>query len=192
MSGKVVLCITGASGSVYGYRLLEFLTGRFSVDVVVSSSGELVLREEMGVSVIDLKKEFPSARFYGEKDLTAPVSSGSVLTAYMGVIVAPCSMSTLGAVANGVNNNLIHRICEVALKERVKLLMLVREMPYSKVHIENMLRVTEAGALVLPASPGFYHRPKTVGDMINFVVGKVLDALGVEHNLYGRWKGGER
>lgn len=188
---RFVLCITGASGSVYGYRLLEELSKEGQVDAVVSKAGITVLREEMGKDLKGLRDEFPKVNFYGEAELTAPIASGSTLTKYKAVLVAPCSMSTLSSVANGVNINLIHRVCEVALKERVKLVMLVREMPYSRVHLENMLKATDAGAIVVPASPGFYHRPKTLEDVINFVVGKVLDLIGVEHQLYERWKGGK-
>ncbi len=187
---RFVLCITGASGAVYGYRILQVLSEFSYVDVVVSGAGSIVLREELDKDLQGLKEEFPSVKFHGEKDLTAPIASGSVLTGYRGVVVMPCSMSTLASVANGVNNNLIHRVCEVALKERVKLVMVVREMPYSRVHIENMLKVTDAGAIVTPASPGFYHRPGSLQEVVDFVVGKVLDQLGVKHELYKRWKGG--
>ncbi|EDP75776.1 UbiX family flavin prenyltransferase [Hydrogenivirga sp. 128-5-R1-1] len=187
---RFVLCITGASGAVYGYRVLQVLSEFSYVDVVVSGAGSIVLREELDKDLQGLKEEFPSVKFHGEKDLTAPIASGSVLTGYRGVVVIPCSMSTLASVANGVNNNLIHRVCEVALKERVKLVMVVREMPYSRVHIENMLKVTDAGAIVTPASPGFYHRPGSLQEVVDFVVGKVLDQLGVKHELYKRWKGG--
>jgi len=186
---RFVLCITGASGSIYGYRLLEELSKAGSVEAVVSSAGATVLHEEMEKTLKELKSEFPQVRFYSERDLTAPIASGSVLTGYRAVFVAPCSMSTLASVANGVNINLIHRVCEVALKERVRLVLLVREMPYSRVHLENMLKATDAGAVVVPASPGFYHRPRRLEDLVNFVVGKLLDLVGVEHNLYTRWKG---
>ncbi len=189
---RFVLCITGASGAIYGYRLLELLSSRFEIDVVISSAGAIVLKEELDKSLEDLKGEFKGVKFWDERNLTSPIASGSRLTGYSGVIVAPCSMSTLGAVANGVNSNLIHRVCEVALKERVKLVMLVREMPYSRVHIENMLKATDAGAVVVPASPGFYHRPKTLEEAVDFVVGKILDLFQIEHTLYNRWKGGGR
>ncbi len=185
---RFVLCITGASGAIYGYRLLEVLSQKAELDVVISSAGSVVLKEELGLTPVQLKEKFPQVRFWKERELTAPVASGSKLVKYAGVVVAPCSMSTLGAVAGGVNVNLIHRVCEVALKERVKLVMLVREMPYSRVHIENMLRATDAGAVIVPASPGFYHRPKTLEELVDFVVGKVLDQLRVEHNLFKRWK----
>jgi len=187
-----VLCITGASGSIYGYRALGELAKSYKVDVIVSEAGRLVMEEELGKGPEDLKKEFPQAVFHDERDLTAPVSSGSVLSGYRAVLVMPCSMSTLASVATGVNSNLIHRVCEVALKERIRTVLLVREMPYSRVHIENMLKATEAGALVVPASPAFYHRPRSLEDMVNFVVGRVFDLIGVPHTLYNRWKGGGR
>jgi len=150
---RTVVCITGASGSIYGIRLVGIAT------------------------------------LHDEKDISSPLASGSNLCSYRGVVIAPCSMSTLGCIANGINNNLIHRVGEVALKERIKLILLVREMPYSLVHIENMLRVTKAGAVVAPASPGFYHKPESVDDLVNFVVGKVMDLLGIGNNLFKRWRG---
>jgi len=189
---RFVICITGASGSIYGYRTIQELSKKHHLDVVVSDAGLLVMKEELGKSLKDLKLEFPEVDFYGEKEIASPVASGSVLTKYKAVLVMPCSMSTLACVANGVNTNLIHRICEVALKERVKLVLLVREMPYSRVHIENMLKVTDAGAIVIPASPGFYHKPGSIDDLVNCVVGKVLDIAGIDHELYNRWKGGGR
>ncbi len=187
---RLVLCITGASGSIYGYRAIQVLSDLVELDVVVSSTGWLVIKEELDKTPEELKAEFPKARFFKDREIDAPIASGSVLSAYEGVLVLPCSMSTLGSIASGVNNNLIHRVCEVALKERVKLVVVVREMPYSRIHIENMLRVTDAGGIVMPASPGFYHKPKTIMDMVDFVVGKALDSLGIEHSLYNRWKGG--
>ena len=187
---RFVLCITGASGAIYGYRAIEELSRTSHLEVIVSSAGRVVLKEELGKGLEELREEFPQVSFLNEKDMTAHVASGSVLSGYRGVIVMPCSMSTLASVANGVNSNLIHRVCEVALKERVKLIMLVREMPYSRVHIENMLKATESGAIVVPASPGFYHNPESIEELIDFVVGKVFDLLGLEHTLYKRWKGG--
>jgi 4-hydroxy-3-polyprenylbenzoate decarboxylase len=188
---KFVVCITGASGVIYGYRVLEELSRKSHVEAVVSSSGETVLKEELGIGMGELTEKFPKVRFHSEKDFTSPLASGSFLSSFGGVLVVPCSTSTLGAVASGVNFTLIHRVCEVALKERVKLIMLVREMPYSRVHLENMIKLTEAGAIIMPASPAFYHRPKTLEDAVNFVIGKIFDSLGVEHDLYNRWKGGE-
>jgi len=185
---RFVLCITGASGVIYGYRTLEVLSAEHEVHLIVSRSGRTVLREEMGLTLEDLKERFPKAVFHDPADMTSPLASGSRLREFRAVLVVPCSTSTLGNIASGTNQNLIHRVCEVALKERVPLLLLIREMPYSKIHLENMLKVTEAGAVVMPASPGFYHGPKTLEDLVDFVVGKVLDQAGVEHNLFRRWR----
>ena len=187
---RFVLCITGASGAVYGYRCLEELVKVGHVDAVVSGSGQTVMKHELGLTLKDLKDRFPEAVFHDERDFLSPLASGSYLSGTEAVLVIPCSTSTLGAVAGGVNFTLIHRVCEVALKERIKLIMVVREMPYSKVHLENMLKVTEAGAVVVPASPGFYHRPEKIEDLVDFVVGKVFDLIGLEHDLYNRWRGG--
>ncbi|MCX8075787.1 MAG: UbiX family flavin prenyltransferase [Aquificaceae bacterium] len=189
MQEKLVVCITGASGAIYGYRLLEVLNRlNFSVDLVVSSSGWVVLKQELDLTKDNLIKAFPSINLVSERDIANPIASGSRLIQYKGVLISPCSMSTLAHIANGTNQNLIHRVGEVALKERVPLVLLVREAPYSEVHIKNMLRAVRAGAIVLPASPGFYHRPTTMQELVDFVVGKMLDSLRIEHNLYRRWR----
>ena len=188
MKNKVVLSITGASGFQYGFRLLQVLSElNFEIDLIVSSAGYRVMKEETDLKKDDLLK-FKGVNLLPEKDIGSSVASGSRLIEYAGVIVAPCSMSTLSCVANGVNQNLIHRVCEVALKERVPLVMLVREMPYSTIHLENMLKLSRAGAIVMSASPAFYHKPKTIQDMLDFIVGKILDSLRISHNLYKRWK----
>ncbi len=186
--GRFVLCITGASGVVYGYRTLEVLSRENEVHLIVSGSGETVLKEEMGITLKDIRERFPKVRIHDRRDMTSPLASGSRLREFQAVLVVPCSTSTLGNVANGINQNLIHRVCEVALKERVPLILLVREMPYSKIHLENMLKVTSAGAVVMSASPGFYHGPRKIEDLIDFVVGKVLDQAGVTHDLFRRWR----
>lgn len=188
-SNKIVVCITGASGAIYGYRLLQVLSSMdFEIDLIVSSSGWVVLKQELDLTKAEILREFPKVRLIPEKDIANPVASGSRLIFYRGVVVAPCSMSTLSHVACGTNQNLIHRVCEVALKERVPLLLLIRESPYSLVHLRNMLEVSRAGAIVMPASPGFYHRPKSLQELVDFVVGKMLDSLRIEHNLYRRWR----
>ncbi len=183
---KTVVCITGASGSIYGIKLCEFLGDKGGAELIVSSAGYKVIKEELKSNIIDELKK--SIKIYDENDYTAPVASGSRLNKYKGVVIAPCSMSTLACIANGVNQNLIHRVAEVALKEKIPLILLIREMPYSTIHIENMLKVSKAGAIVMPASPAFYHKPKEIEDIINFVIGKILDALKIDHNLYRRWK----
>ena len=186
---KIVLCITGASGFLYGKRILQQLLKDHFVYLIVSESGFKVMEEEAGIKKKDFLKDLPeNCIFYNQNMIEAPISSGSRLIETKGVIVAPCSTGTLGAVANGMSNNLIHRVCDVALKERKKLFMLVREMPLSLIHIKNMEKITAAGGTVAVASPAFYNNPKTVDDMIDFVVGKVLDHFGINHNLYRRWK----
>jgi len=186
---KFVLCITGASGVVYGFRLLEILIDLgHSVELVISEKAKVVLREEEGVEAEEILRGINGVNIHDPRNMASPLASGSRLIEYKGVYIVPCSTSTLGCLAGGVNLNLIHRIGEVALKEKVPLILLVREMPYNKIHLENMLKLTEAGATILPASPAFYHKPKTVRDMVDFVVGKLLDVLRIEHNLYKRWK----
>ena len=186
---KIVLCITGASGFIYGKRLLQELLKDHFVYLIVSDSGFKVMEEEAGIKKEDFLKSLPENCIFFEQDrIEAPVSSGSRIVETKGVIVAPCSTGTLGAVANGISKNLIHRVCDVALKERKKLFMLVREMPLSLIHIKNMEKITASGGTVAVASPGFYNNPQTVDDMINFVVGKVLDHFGIKHSLYRRWK----
>jgi len=186
---KIVLCITGASGFIYGKRLLQELSKDHFVYLIISESGFKVMEQEEGTKREDFLKNLPeNCLFYDQNMIEAPISSGSRLIETKGVIVAPCSTGTLGAVANGISNNLIHRVCDVALKERKKLFMLIREMPLSLVHIKNMEKITLSGGTVAVASPGFYNNPQTVDDLINFVVGKVLDHFGIDHNLYRRWK----
>jgi len=178
-----VVCLTGASGVVYGYRLAEELYKRGMETLIVASEVALeILRMEEGKGREALSG---LGEIYDNDDLGAPIASGSY--PFDAVVVIPCSMKTLACIANGIASNLITRSADVALKERRKLILVVRETPLSLVHIRNMLRVTEAGAVVMPASPGFYHTPETVGDLVDYVVGKVLDQIGVEHSLFKRW-----
>lgn len=182
---KIALLITGASGSIYALRTFEVLRERFELHIVMSKTAKYVMSYETSTKETFFKE---NAKVYDYSDFAAPISSGSFLCKFKGVMVIPCSMGTLGAVANGIMINLIHRVCDTALKERVPLLMLVREMPYNNIHLENMLKLSTSGAIIMSASPGFYHKPKTLEDGIDFVVGKVLDAFRIEHNLYKRWK----
>ena len=185
---KIVLCITGASGVIYGVRLLEVLSElNYEIDLVVSSKARLVLKEEHGKNIEDFIKG-KNVKLHGENDLLSPLASGSQLVKRKGVYIVPCSTSTLSHIANGINSNLIHRVGETALKEKVPLILLIREMPYNRIHLENMLKIVDAGGIVLPASPAFYHKPKSIQDLIDFVVGKLLDVLRIEHNLYKRWR----
>jgi len=175
---KILVAITGASGLLYGVRTVEVLKKLgHDVSVVVSKGAKKVARSE-GVRL-------PKSDFE-ESELDAPFASGSYKLD--GMIIAPCSLKTLGEIANGVGSNLVSRAAEVMLKERRKLVLVIRETPLSYIAIKNMETITLAGGVVLPASPGFYHSPKTIDDMVDFVVGKTLDQFGIEHRLFKRWR----
>lgn len=189
-----VLAMTGASGAPYAVRLLQVLCRAGGVvHLTLSPSAVQVLREEMGIEV-ELGR-FSAAAFgdlgagriiyHLHSDFTAGIASGSFRTA--GMVVAPCSMSTLAAIAHGITTNLITRAADVHLKERRRLILVPRETPLSLVHLENMAAVTRAGAVVLPAMPGWYHRPRSLEDLIDFVVGRICDQLGVDVELSRRW-----
>ncbi|WP_457621525.1 UbiX family flavin prenyltransferase [Persephonella sp.] len=189
---RFIVCITGASGSIYGIKTVQEISSRFNVSLVVSEGAYTVMEKELGISREDFREKIPdNVEIFYEDQIDAPVASGSRFSNVRGVVVAPCSMGTLGAVANGVSSNLVHRVVDVALKERKKVCLLVREMPYSLIHIENMRKFTLAGGIIMPASPGFYHRPETLEDLVNFVVGKLLDLFDIEHYLYERWRENE-
>lgn len=182
---KLLLCISGASGVVYGERLLRVLSEMEDVvvDLVISNAAEQMIELEL-----DVDKEELSSLAHNEfkpDEMDAPPASGSSL--YDGVIVIPCSVSTLSKIATGVADNLITRSSAVALKEGRKLILVPRETPLSKIHLENMVAISEAGGIVLPACPAFYGDPKDIMDLVDFVVGKLLDCLGLEHGVYKRW-----
>ncbi|MBK9145839.1 MAG: UbiX family flavin prenyltransferase [Candidatus Melainabacteria bacterium] len=195
----VVIAITGASGACYGLRTLQFLlsTGQ-PTELLVSSAALRVMQEEHDlVFGKEMRKELLShlklpedapLRLHDLRDYAAPVASGSFRTKGMAVI--PCSLGTLGALANGLTENLIHRAAAVCLKEKRPLVVVVREMPFGHIQLKNMLSLSEAGATVACASPGYYHRPKTIQDQVDFVVGRVLDQLHLDNNLFKRWKEG--
>ena len=190
----LVLAMTGASGAPYAVRLLQVLcrAGR-TVHLTISPSGADVLREETGIVV--LLSRFDSSSFgdlgpgrliyHHHADFSSGIASGSFRTS--GMAVAPCSMSTLGSIAHGITTNLITRAADVHLKERRKLILVPRETPLSLIHLENMSIVTRAGAVVLPAMPGWYHHPSTLDDLIDFVVGRICDGLDVPNALIRRW-----
>jgi 4-hydroxy-3-polyprenylbenzoate decarboxylase len=190
---KILLCITGASGVIYGKVFIEeALKLGVKVDCIVSDNAKKVLEYELEISYENFERNYKSygVNFFSPSDFSVKVASGSYLRKfYQGVIVLPCSVGTLGAVANGIVLNLIHRVCDVALKERIPLILAVREMPLNSIHLRNMLRLSNMGAIVFPISPAFYHKPKTLADLIKFVVGKIFDLLEIEHNLYKRWQG---
>jgi len=189
----IVVAITGASGAPYAVRLLEALVAaEREVQLIVSSHGLRLLQTETEIrSVAELRERVGAVRWdryitvFDDSDRGASPASGSALNA--GMVICPCSMGTLSAIAVGASRSLIERAADVALKERRPLLLVPRETPLSAIHLENMLRVTRAGAIVMPASPGFYHRPSSIDDLVNFIVARVLDHLGVPHRLVSRW-----
>ncbi len=180
---RIVLGITGASGVVYGVRVAEELAmSEVGLTIVVSDAARKVLATEMPEGVAVLEK---CGRVLGAGEVEADVASGSAK--FDATVICPCSMKTLSAIANGYANNLITRNADVALKEHRRLVLVVRETPLNAIHLENMLKLARLGVVVMPASPGFYHKPKTIDDLVNYIVGKVMDAVGAESNLYKRW-----
>jgi flavin prenyltransferase len=191
----VTCAITGASGAVYAVRLLHALNDAVvPVRLIVSRTGWRLLQEELDIggetALRERTGDWSQVLLYSDDDRGATPASGSAPS--RGMVVCPCSMGTLASIAQGTTRSLIERAADVVLKERRRLVLVPRETPYSQIHLENMLRLTQAGAVVLPASPGFYHRPQQIDDLIDFVVGRVLSQLGVEHALGPRWQSGER
>lgn len=196
MKHPICIAITGASGAVYAVRLLDVLRkGGHCLHLSISPSGRDVIRQELGLDV-DLDKFrqeslLPAAdargkiEYFHHQDFMAPMASGSFLTG--GMVICPCSGTTLSAVAAGAASNLIQRAAEVHLKERRKLIVVPRETPLSLAHIDNVRRATEAGAVVLPASPGWYHGVREVSDLVDFIVARICDQLCIEHSLTNRW-----
>jgi len=183
---KIILGITGASGAIYGVKLFEsLLNQKIEVHVIVSRAGEKVLLMETDYKLDFFKKK--GAFLYREDDIGAALASGSWI--HSGMVICPCSMATLGAISNGFGHNLLHRAADVTLKERRKLILVVRETPLNIIHLENMLKISKAGGIVLPACPGFYNNPKKVLDLVNYIVCRVLDQLGIKNNISPRWEG---
>ena len=192
------VAITGASGSVYGIRLLECLLERgHKVFLCITREGGMVLQEELGLAWAGAPNEIePRVRDYfraqkgtlslfHEEDFLAPMASGSVPVDAM--VIAPCSMKTVSGIAAGASGNLVERAADVTLKERRPLIVVPRETPLNSFHLRNLLTLAQAGVHILPAMPAFYNHPKSIEDMVNFIVGRVLDALKLEHKLYRRW-----
>lgn len=195
---RITLAITGASGIQYALRLLEVLVAAdIQVFVLISRAAQVVINTETDLQLpgmpsdqeILLSEMFEAQdnqiRVFGREQWMSPVASGSGAPAKM--VVCPCSTGTLSAIACGASNNLIERAADVTLKERRQLILVPREAPYSEIHLEHMLKLTRMGAVVIPASPGFYNRPLTVEDMIDFVVARILNQLGIEQSLMPRW-----
>ncbi len=198
MPRSICLAFTGASGMPYGIRLLEcLLVAGCHVQLLYSQVAQIVARQEMNLELPGRASEaekFFRIRFaglpgtlsvYGREEWFAPVASGSNPPEAM--IVCPCTMGTLASIAQGLASNLIERAADVVLKEGRKLILVPRETPFSAIHLENMLRLSRAGAVILPPNPGFYHHPQDVQDLVDFVVARLLDQIGVEHALMRRW-----
>ena len=188
--------MTGATGSAVGIRVLREIAARAEVHLIISSSTFPIMRQETGIDwdggtegerEAEVRKTFSSEniRCYHEMDLAAPISSGSFRTD--GMLIVPCSMKTLSGVANGYAENLVQRAADVIIKEGRPLVLSPREMPFSAIHLENMLKLAALGIRIVPPVMGFYHKPQTIEDMIDFAAGKILDVMGIEHDIYRRW-----
>lgn len=193
---EISVGISGASGAMYGVRLLQVLSDLDEVSrihLVISSNGFTLIRQEMSLSLSSqnfdaqqlLGKKTDKISFYDILNFYSPIASGSYPTD--GMVIIPCSTGTLGAIAAGTSTNLMQRGAEVVLKERKKLVLVMRETPLSEIHLENCLRVTRAGGVILPASPGFYHRPEQIQDLVDFIVARVLDQFELKHSVGKRW-----
>jgi len=188
--GRFVVAVTGASGAAYARRLLGLLADRADeVHLVVSPYGMRLFADELDIRAQTVEailgRNAANVVMHNFNDVGSAMASGSFLTG--GMVVCPCSSNTLGAIASGLGDNLITRAAHVHLKERRPLILVTREMPLSRIEISNMLRITESGGIICPAAPGFYLRPKSIDDLVDFVAGKVLDLLGVTHELKTRW-----
>lgn len=195
---RVTLAVTGASGAQYALRLLECLV-RADVEVffLISQAAQLVVATETELQLPPKPQALAAfltehyqaragqIRVFGKQDWMSPVASGSGAPSAM--VVCPCSTGTLSAIACGASNNLIERAADVALKERRQLILVPRESPYSTIHLENMLKLSQMGAVILPASPGFYHQPQSIDELVDFVVARILNQLGIEQELLKRW-----
>lgn len=194
----IVIAMTGASGAAYGLRLLEcLLRADQTVYLMVSTPGQVVIASETDLKLPGRAEDIQNylsqhyhakagqLRVFGKEQWSAPVASGSNVPRSM--IVCPCTSGTLSAIASGASNNLMERAADVMLKERKQLILVVRETPLSVIHLENMLSLARQGVVILPASPGFYHRPAQVEELVDFIVARVLDHLGIDHQLLPRW-----
>ena len=193
-----IVAISGASGSIYGLRLVEeLIKSADTIYLCVSGPAFSIIRTENDIDLLGktdadtqnkIQKYYASKKvlFFNEKNLAAPISSGSFLSD--GMFIVPCSMKTLSGIANGYASNLTERTADVTLKEGRTLIISPREMPFSAIHLENMLKLARLGVKIAPPVPGFYQKPKNISDIVDFVVGKILDSAGVEHSLFTRWK----
>lgn len=203
----IIVAISGASGTIYGIRFLQFLLeNNYKVEMIISHSACKVASDELDLELSfypeilkeqvlsylvnklgaeKLKDKFNLLNVWAFSDISASISSGSYKTS--GMIIIPASMGTVASIANGISNNLITRAADVCLKERRRLVVLPREMPFSTIHLENLLKLSKLGAIIAPASPGFYSKPVNISDVVDFVAGKALDLFGIEHEIFKRW-----
>jgi flavin prenyltransferase len=200
---ELTVAITGASGTIYAHRTLQLLAASgvvHTINLIISGTAITVAQVEMGVNLKDpdnskintwlgLPADSRMIRFWRLDNFAAKPSSGSNKQA--GMIIVPCSMGTMGAIASGAGTNLIHRAADVCLKERRRLVLVPRETPYNAIHLENMLKLTHAGASILPASPGFYHRPKSIDDLVEHLCFRILDQFDIPHSKKSQWTGDE-
>jgi flavin prenyltransferase len=188
---KIIVGITGASGSIYAVRLIEeLLEKEIFVHIICTENGKKVMKFETSIDIVEwveeLKKKYNHVKLEDINNLFSGVASGSFK--FDAVIILPCSMGTLAEISNGLAKNLLCRAADVALKENRRLIIVPRETPLNAIHLENMLKLSRLGVSILPAMPGFYHKPETMEDLINFVVGKILDTLSIENILFKKWE----
>lgn len=180
----LIVAITGGSGVIYGVKLIESLNSlNLETHLVISEWGEKTIKIETNID-IDYVKNL-ATRYYDNKNMAAPISSGSFKT--KGMVIIPCSMKTLASIANGLDDSLISRAASVCIKESRKLVVVPRETPLSRIHLENMVKLSGLGVTILPAMPGFYSHPNTIDDLLSHIVGKVLDQFGIDNNMFTRW-----
>lgn len=181
----IIVAITGASGVIYAVRLLEVLNElKIKNSLVISDAAKTIIKEELDICLKDIVKLTDT--YYEFNDLSAAINSGSFK--FESLVIVPCSMKTLSSIANSYAANTITRVADVALKEKRKIVLVPRETPLRSAHIENMLKVSLEGGIILPPMPGFYNNPKDLNDQIDFIVGKILDSLDIDNDLYNRWK----
>lgn len=189
---NIILAITGASGAILGLNMLKELLKTTAVHLVISSGSFPIIADETGLDLSGdtgskLAKQFASANliFYNDINMEAPIASGSFKTD--GMLIVPCTMKTLAGIANGYANNLIERAADVTIKEGRHLLLSPREMPFNAIHLENMLKLARLGVTIAPPVAAFYHHPENLDELTNFIIGKILDSFGIEHDLFKRW-----
>ncbi|WP_338600882.1 UbiX family flavin prenyltransferase [Sulfolobus tengchongensis] len=186
---RVIIGISGASGSIYGIRTVMVLNKLgYETHVIISKSAEKVAQKELGLNLLEEIKKY-SSYIYTQSQIEASPSSSSFTVTAKGMIIIPCSIKTLAQIANGIGSNLISRTALNFIRTNKKIVLVIRETPLGAIELENALKLARLGAIIMPASPAFYILPKSIDDMVNFIVGKALDLLGIEHDIYKRWKG---